>query len=63
MASDADGDEPLLSIAEVAELIGASKLDVYRLVDSGDLPARRVGAGFRVPASAARAYLDARGRG
>lgn len=33
-------------------------MTIYRLIDSGELPAIRVGRSFRVPESAYRAYLD-----
>lgn len=36
-----------------------SKMTVYRLVHSGELPAVRVGRSFRVPQDALEAYLAA----
>lgn len=41
-----------LTVAEVAELMRVSKMTVYRLVHSGELPAVRFGRSFRVPESA-----------
>jgi excisionase family DNA binding protein len=38
-----------LTVAEVAELMRVSKMTVYRLVHSGDLPAIRFGRSSRVP--------------
>jgi excisionase family DNA binding protein len=35
-----------------------SKMTVYRLVHSGELPAVRVGRSFRVPEKAVHAYLE-----
>lgn len=42
----------LLTVAEVAETLRLSRMTVYRLVHSGELPAVRVGRSFRVPQSA-----------
>lgn len=47
----------LLTVAEVAARMRVSKMTVYRLIHSGDLPALRVGRSFRVPAKAASDYL------
>ena len=41
-----------LTVAEVAEIMRVSKMTVYRLVHSGDLPAVRFGRSYRVPESA-----------
>jgi len=46
-----------LTVAEVAAIMRVSKMTVYRLVHSGELPAVRVGRSFRVPASAVDDYL------
>lgn len=48
-----------LTVAEVAEVMRVSKMTVYRLVHSGELPAVRVGRSFRVPQDALDAYLEA----
>lgn len=64
MPSNQKGDGPspgqvqFLTVAEVATLMRVSKMTVYRLVHSGELPAARVGKSFRVPAQAVHAYLD-----
>nr|WP_243683115.1 helix-turn-helix domain-containing protein [Clavibacter michiganensis] len=42
-------DVRFLTVAEVAEMMRVSKMTVYRLVHSGDLPAIRFGRSFRVP--------------
>jgi excisionase family DNA binding protein len=47
-----------LTVAEVAEMMRVSKMTVYRLVHSGDLPAIRFGRSFRVPESAVEAAID-----
>jgi len=46
-----------LTVAEVATVMRVSKMTVYRLVHSGDLPAVRVGRSFRVPEQAVHDYL------
>lgn len=56
------GDLPLgevrfLTVAEVAAVMRVSKMTVYRLVHSGELPAARVGRSFRVPEQAVHDYL------
>ena len=48
-----------LTVAEVAEVMRVSKMTVYRLVHSGELPAVRVGKSFRVPQDALTSYLAA----
>jgi excisionase family DNA binding protein len=48
-----------LTVAEVAELMRVSKMTVYRLVHSGELPAVRVGRSFRVHEQAVEEYLGA----
>jgi excisionase family DNA binding protein len=45
------------TVAEVASLMRVSKMTVYRLIHTGELPAVRVGRSFRVPESAVHEYL------
>ena len=47
-----------LTVAEVASIMRVSKMTVYRLVHSGELPAVRVGRSFRVPEQAVNDYLS-----
>ncbi|MCX6469051.1 MAG: helix-turn-helix domain-containing protein [Corynebacteriales bacterium] len=47
-----------MTVAEVAALMRVSKMTVYRLVHSGELPAVRVGRSFRVHAKAVHDYLE-----
>jgi len=47
-----------LTVAEVAAIMRVSKMTVYRLVHSGELPAVRVGRSFRVPEKAVHSYLE-----
>lgn len=46
-----------LTVAEVATVMRVSKMTVYRLLHSGELPAVRVGRSFRVPERAVQDYL------
>jgi excisionase family DNA binding protein len=46
-----------LTVAEVAAMMRVSKMTVYRLVHSGELPAVRVGRSFRVREDDANDYL------
>jgi excisionase family DNA binding protein len=46
-----------LTPAEVAGILRVSRMTVYRLVHSGELPAVRVGRSFRVPEAAVNDYL------
>jgi excisionase family DNA binding protein len=46
-----------LTVAEVAAMMRVSKMTVYRLVHSGELPAARVGRSFRVPREVVQDYL------
>ncbi len=50
-------DVNFLTVAEVAAKMRVSKMTVYRLVHSGELPALRVGKSFRVSQSAVNDYL------
>ncbi|HWU27887.1 MAG TPA: helix-turn-helix domain-containing protein [Microbacterium sp.] len=51
-------DVRFLTVAEVAELMRVSKMTVYRLVHSGELPAIRFGRSYRVPESAVAEALQ-----
>ena len=46
-----------LTVAEVAEVMRVSKMTVYRLVHSGEMPAVSFGRSFRVPETAVEQYL------
>ncbi|AUS79079.1 helix-turn-helix domain-containing protein [Actinoalloteichus sp. AHMU CJ021] len=52
------GQVRFLTVAEVAAMMRVSKMTVYRLVHSGELPAVRVGRSFRVPEKTVHAYLQ-----
>lgn len=50
-------DVRFLTVAEVAGMMRVSKMTVYRMVHSGELPAIRFGRSFRVPESAVAEVL------
>ena len=50
-------DVKFLTVAEVAAMMRVSKMTVYRLVHSGELPAVRVGRSFRVTENDVDDYL------
>lgn len=47
-----------LTVVEVAEIMRVSKMTVYRLLHSGEMPGVRVGRSFRVPQDALDHYLS-----
>jgi excisionase family DNA binding protein len=59
MSKSSDGlhEVRFLTVAEVAAVMRVSKMTVYRMVHSGELPAVRVGRSFRVPEKAVQDYL------
>lgn len=50
----------LLTVAEVAAGMRVSNMTVYRLIKSGELPAVRVGKGYRIRESELQRFLDER---
>ena len=59
MSNDRLGEVRFLTVAQVASIMRVSKMTVYRMVHSGDLPAMQVGRSFRVPERAVHDYLSA----
>ncbi|MDI7253385.1 MAG: helix-turn-helix domain-containing protein [Actinomycetota bacterium] len=57
MASDLS-EVRFLTVAEVAEMMRVSKMTVYRLVKSGQIPAIRVGKNYRIKESDVNEYLS-----
>ena len=51
-------DVRFLTVAEVAEIMRVSKMTVYRLVHSGELPAVRFGRSYRLPETAVTEALQ-----
>ena len=50
----------LLTVAEVAASMRVSNMTVYRLIKSGELPAVRVGKGYRIRGSELHRFLEER---
>ncbi|MGJ9402950.1 helix-turn-helix domain-containing protein [Arthrobacter sp. KK5.5] len=50
-------DAQFMTVGEVADVMRVSKMTVYRLVHSGELPAVRFGRSYRVPETAVGDYL------
>jgi len=50
--------EKLLSIEEVAEILGLEYKSIYRLIRNGDLPAARIGRVYRVNKADLAAFLE-----
>jgi excisionase family DNA binding protein len=50
----------LFTVAEVAEAMRVSNMTVYRLIKSGQLPALRVGKGYRIFESDLERFLSDR---
>ncbi|KAB1504425.1 helix-turn-helix domain-containing protein [Corynebacterium sp. 320] len=57
MANASNDNGSFLTVAEVADLMRVSKMTVYRLIHSEELPAVQVGRNFRVRESAVNEYL------
>ena len=51
-------DARFLTVAEVAAVMRVSRMTVYRMVHSGELPAIRFGRSFRVPESAVQGAMS-----
>jgi excisionase family DNA binding protein len=56
-----DTDHRLLRVQEVADAMRVSNMTVYRLIQSGELVATRVGRSYRIRERDVEAYLS-RGR-
>jgi excisionase family DNA binding protein len=52
--------EQFLTVGEVAKHLRVSNMTVYRLVNSGQLAAVRVGRGYRIRTDDVRKYLEQR---
>lgn len=55
---EALGDVRMVSVAEVAKAAYLSKMTVYRMIHSGELPAVRIGRSYRVREADALALLQ-----
>ena len=50
--------EKLLSIGDIADILGLEYKSVYRLIRSGELPAARIGRVYRVTMADLETYLE-----
>lgn len=57
MGSGSLPDSPLMTVAEVAEVLRVSRMTVYRLIKAGELTAIRVGKNYRVRRRDLEGYL------
>lgn len=48
---------PLLTVAEVADVLRVSNMTVYRLIKAGELTALRVGKNYRIPQAELERFL------
>jgi excisionase family DNA binding protein len=46
-----------MTVTEVADMMRVSRMTVYRMIHSGDLPAVRFGRSYRVPLEAVEAIV------
>jgi excisionase family DNA binding protein len=49
-----------ITVNEVSQLLRVSKMTVYRLINQGDLPAVRIGRGYRLREEDVHRYLESR---
>ena len=49
---------PLLTVAEVADVLRVSNMTVYRLIKAGDIPALRVGKNYRIRQTDLSRFLE-----
>jgi excisionase family DNA binding protein len=49
-----------VTVNEVARLMRISKMTVYRMIQQGELPAVRIGRGYRIREEDVHRYLDSR---
>ena len=50
----------MMSLAQVADVLGVSRNTVYRWVKAGKMPAYRIGAGYRIRPADLEAYAAER---
>jgi len=53
-----ENDARFVTVAEVADRLRVSTMTVYRLIQAGELPARRIGHSYRLRSLDVEAYLD-----
>ena len=50
-------DAQFMTVSEVADMMRVSRMTVYRMIHSGELPAVRFGRSYRVPLEAVQAIV------
>lgn len=63
MTGDGLPDREYLTVVEVATVLRLSKMTVYRLIATGELPSVRIGRSIRIPHAAAKALIEGGGGG
>jgi excisionase family DNA binding protein len=53
----------LLTVDEIAGLLRLSKMTIYRLIESGELPALRIGRSYRVHRDALAQFMTRSSKG
>ena len=53
-------EERLLTVREVAEVLRVSRMSIYRMIKQGEMPAFRVGRGYRLRQEDVHRYLKER---
>jgi excisionase family DNA binding protein len=56
-ARDRNDDRPLLSVEAAARYLGVSRWTIYRLIDSGELKAHKVGTRYKIRPADIDRYL------
>jgi excisionase family DNA binding protein len=60
VAQESFSEARFVTVTEVAQLMRVSKMTVYRLIKQGDVPAVRIGRGYRMREEDVHRYLDSR---
>ena len=60
MVKDLFSEVRLLTVNEVADLLRVSRMTVYRLIKTGEMPALRVGRSYRLREEDIHSYLTDR---
>ncbi len=58
--SEKDKKIDVLTVEEVAKLLKLSKITIYRLIKTGEIPAYKVGASWRINKDDLEAYIESR---
>ncbi len=53
----------VLTVEEVANLLKLSKITIYRLIKTGEIPAYKIGASWRINKKDLELYIEAKKKG